>query len=132
MLGETGVTVVEDAFPDVRDEALEITRRYWRKPQLTGKEYDEMLWDWDRFHRRMLEAMAETDALLMPATTEPAPAWRESIDTDYVWQLAWSLTGSPAVVVPSGSRDGLPLAVQIVGRPFDDHLVLAIAGALGC
>jgi Asp-tRNA(Asn)/Glu-tRNA(Gln) amidotransferase A subunit family amidase len=78
----------------------------------------------------MLEAMVGTDALLMPATTEPAPAWRESLDTDYVWQLPWSLTGSPAVVAPYGSRDGLPLAIQIVSQPWNDHVVLAIAHQL--
>ena len=92
-------TVVDDAVPDVRDEALEITRRYWQRwkqPPLTGPEFEALLWDWDRFERKMLVAMAETDALLMPATTEVAPLWRESVDTDFVWQLPWSLTGSPA------------------------------------
>jgi amidase len=62
--------------------------------------------------------------------TEPAPLWRESIDTDYVWQLPWSLTGSPAVVVPVATRGGLPLAVQVVSRRWDDHVALAVAAAL--
>jgi amidase len=126
-LRRADATIVEDAIADVRDEALEITRRYWHRAQLTGSEAERLLWDWDRFQRKMLQAMAGVDALLMPATTEPAPPWRESIDTDYVWQLPWSLTGSPAVVAPVAFERGLPLAVQIVSKRWDDHVVLAVA-----
>lgn len=37
----------------------------------------------------------------------------------------FNVTGSPALSVCSGfSAAGLPLAMQIVGRPFEDHLVL--------
>jgi amidase len=50
---------------------------------------------------------------------------------------AWSycewfnLLGFPAVVVPMGrSKDGLPIGVQIVGRPWEDELVLAVASKL--
>jgi amidase len=124
-------TIVEPALPDVRDEALEITRRYWTRARLTGPENEQLLWDWDRFARRMAVAMHDVDALVMPAVTEPAPPWRESIDTDYVWQLPWSLTGSAAVVAPVGVEGGLPLAVQVVARRWDDHVALAVARALG-
>ena len=111
----------------MRDEALEITRRYWNRAQLDGRANEQLLWDWDRFQRRMLQCMAPIDALLVPATTEPAPPWRESIDTDYVWQLPWSLTGSPAVVLPVGSVGNLPVAVQVVAPRWNDHIVLAVA-----
>ena len=132
-LRSTVSTVVDDAVPDVRDEALEITRRYWQRwkqPPLTGPEFEALLWDWDRFERKMLVAMAETDALLLPATTEAAPMWRESVDTDFVWQLPWSLTGSPVVAMPYGTDGALPVAVQIVSQPWNDHIVLAVAHAL--
>lgn len=48
----------------------------------------------------------------------------------------WNVTGQPALAVPAGlSRDGLPLSVQLVGRPGGDALLLAVAaqleGALG-
>jgi Asp-tRNA(Asn)/Glu-tRNA(Gln) amidotransferase A subunit family amidase len=72
-------------------------------------------------------ALGPIDALLVPATTEPAPPWRESIDTDYVWQLPWRLTGAPAVVVPVGSVGNLPVAVQVVAPRWNDHIVLAVA-----
>jgi len=42
----------------------------------------------------------------------------------------FNLTGSPALSVCSGfSAAGLPLAMQIVGRPFQDDLVLRVGSA---
>lgn len=42
----------------------------------------------------------------------------------------FNVTGSPAIAVPCGfSRNGLPLGLQLAGRPFADGLVLAAAHA---
>jgi aspartyl-tRNA(Asn)/glutamyl-tRNA(Gln) amidotransferase subunit A len=42
----------------------------------------------------------------------------------------FNLTGSPAVTVPCGfSRDGLPIGLQLVGRPFDEARLLNLAYA---
>jgi amidase len=39
--------------------------------------------------------------------------------------------GAPAIVLPVGqSSDGLPIGVQVAGRPFDDELVLHVAGLI--
>jgi Asp-tRNA(Asn)/Glu-tRNA(Gln) amidotransferase A subunit family amidase len=50
---------------------------------------------------------------------------------------AWSYTewfnllGNPAAVVPvSHSAEGLPIGVQIVGRPWEEEQVLAVAAVL--
>jgi amidase len=115
------------AIADVRDEAMDVTRRYWDRAALSGPENVRLLWDWDRFRRRMLSLTADVDIVISPATEGVAPPWRESIDTDYQWMLPWSLTGAPAVVVPVETRDGLPLAVQIAGPPWQDHVALAAA-----
>lgn len=43
----------------------------------------------------------------------------------------FNLLASPAAVVPVGaSPEGLPIGVQIAGAPFQDELVLTVAGAL--
>jgi amidase len=122
-----GAAIVDDQVPDVRDEALELTRRYWARAELTGPEYVRVLWDWDRFRRRMLAVTAGIDVVVCPAAAEPAPPWREWSETDYQWTLQWSLTGAPVVVVPVGTQGGLPVAVQVVGRPWQDHVALAAA-----
>ena len=41
-----------------------------------------------------------------------------------------TITGGPAIAVPCGfSKDGLPVGMQIIGRPFDEETVLRVAHA---
>jgi amidase len=129
-LAEAGAVIVLERLPDVRDQALELTRRHWGRDGLTGAEHARLLWDWDRFRRRMLAATAGIDVLVTPATEGPAPPWRESAEGDYQWLLPWSLTGAPVVAVPVGTQDGLPVAVQVIARPWEDHVALAAAGLI--
>ena len=59
--------------------------------------------------------------------------------TDYrsvsFWQkpsllTAWNVTGQPVLALPNGfGRGGLPLGMQIVGRPFDEATILRIGHA---
>ena len=43
----------------------------------------------------------------------------------------FNLLGNPAAVVPVGrSPEGLPIGVQIVGRPWEEEQVLSVAAAL--
>jgi amidase len=49
----------------------------------------------------------------------------------YPYAVSWNHTGQPAAAVPAGlSADGLPLAVQIVGRPDDEATLLSLAAQL--
>lgn len=42
--------------------------------------------------------------------------------------VMWNMTGQPAAVVPWGfDTDGLPLSVQLVGRPYDEATLLALS-----
>jgi aspartyl-tRNA(Asn)/glutamyl-tRNA(Gln) amidotransferase subunit A len=42
----------------------------------------------------------------------------------------WNATGSPALVVPMGfTRAGLPLSLQIAGRPFEEALLFRVGDA---
>jgi len=82
------------------------------------------------------------DVLLTP--TIPEPAWRllrweghgASVTTNGVAPIVafttiWNVTGQPAASVPAGlSEDGLPLAVQLIGRPHDETTLLSLAAQL--
>src|SRR5262249_45979498 len=45
-------------------------------------------------------------------------------------RMPFNVAGAPAISVPTGfSREGLPLAMQITGRAFDEAMVYRIADA---
>ncbi len=49
----------------------------------------------------------------------------------YPYCVPWNHLGNPAMSVPMGfAADGLPLAVQIIGRPGDESTLLSLAGQL--
>jgi aspartyl-tRNA(Asn)/glutamyl-tRNA(Gln) amidotransferase subunit A len=77
-------------------------------------------------------SMHEVDVLVMPSWGEPAAEFGEeaSLRLDASFTMPFNVTGSPALSVCSGfSADGLPLSMQIVGRHFEDHLVLKVGHA---
>jgi aspartyl-tRNA(Asn)/glutamyl-tRNA(Gln) amidotransferase subunit A len=84
-----------------------------------------------REHQKQLSSetaacLQEFDALLLPATTGPAPDAKTTGDPAF--NSPWSYTGLPVVSLPSGqSSNGLPLAVQLVGRPWSEADLLAVA-----
>lgn len=91
---------------------------------------------------RIASVFDDHDALLAPVTAAPAvPAGvmegRGAIAT-YLWEtgwvpftILWNITGQPAASVPAGhTADGLPVAVQLVGRPGDESTILSLAAEL--
>ncbi len=100
-----------------------------------------LLYTWllrDELRNQVLAQMQVVPILLCPAAAIPAfrhgeRVWK--VDGKTVKYLdAWSYTewfnllGNPGAVVPVGqSPEGLPIAVQIVGRPWEEELVLAVA-----
>lgn len=101
----------------------------------------EFLEAWDArdvLRAKLLEHMREYRALICPVASIPAfrhgeRSWmidgREvTYPKAFSYCQAFNLLGNPSVVVPAGRSDeGLPIGVQIVGRPFDDRLILALA-----
>jgi aspartyl-tRNA(Asn)/glutamyl-tRNA(Gln) amidotransferase subunit A len=87
------------------------------------------------------EVFARVDALVLPVIPEPAPTYESNevggVEAKVARMGRFSrLTrpinglGLPALSVPCGlSRSGLPLALQIVGRPFDETTVLRFGQA---
>jgi len=49
----------------------------------------------------------------------------------FTYSQVFNLLGNPAAAVPVGvSPEGLPIGVQIVGRPWDEERVLAVASCV--
>jgi aspartyl-tRNA(Asn)/glutamyl-tRNA(Gln) amidotransferase subunit A len=79
-----------------------------------------------RLSSEMLDCFAGIDALLTPATTGPAPD--AATTGNPAFNSPWSYTGLPTVSLPSGrSSDGLPLSIQLVGEPWDEPALFAVA-----
>lgn len=68
----------------------------------------------------------EFDCILTPVTTGTAPYGLEDTGSSMFCAL-WTLCGLPAISIPAGNENGLPLAVQFVGNRGRDAKLLAIA-----
>jgi aspartyl-tRNA(Asn)/glutamyl-tRNA(Gln) amidotransferase subunit A len=91
-----------------------------------------------------LKVMTGYDALLVPTTIIPAPLLDQTTvninrDTIEVYHAlsrlttAFDITGLPALNVPAGfvevEKDKLPVGVQLIGKPFDEEMLLRISHA---
>ena len=91
------------------------------------------LTDIDNYRLEMLEFMADYDVIIGPAMPTAAKPHHHGLVEirDFSHLMAHNLTGWPAVVVRCGtSKEGLPVGVQVVARPFQDATALAVAGHL--
>ena len=94
--------------------------------------------------QQVLDAFKEVDILIQPTSSGPAgkldfntgvaskeEAARALVEGSY--RGPYSLSGAPALSIPCGFTDpgegGLPLALQIAGKPFDEGRVLNVAYA---
>ena len=66
------------------------------------------------------------DLVLTPSAPGAAPPGLETTG-DPVFNRTWTLLGTPCVHLPTATDDGLPVGVQLVGRPGDDGRFLAMA-----
>jgi aspartyl-tRNA(Asn)/glutamyl-tRNA(Gln) amidotransferase subunit A len=87
--------------------------------------------------RRDFEAaLGRYDALVGPVTPTAAFRLGEKVDDPLqmylsdVYTVPVNLAGLPAVSVPCGTAGGLPVGLQVIGRPFDEATVLRVAHAV--
>ena len=83
------------------------------------------------------DAFAKVDALLTPTAPSAAFAQGENMDdpvTMYlndVFTVPASMAGVPGLSVPAGlDARGLPLGLQVIGRPFDEETVFAVGAEI--
>jgi amidase len=92
--------------------------------------------------RRLLSIFDRCDVVIMPVTGETAVEvgrWDgqgalrtvTGMSRTYPYTGPWNHLGNPAASVPIGlSKRGMPLAVQLVGRPKDEVTLLSLAAQL--
>lgn len=134
---------LEDLYRKSRSEgfAREVKRRILLGTHVLSAGYRENYYQKAARVRTLIdhdfaEAFNCCDLILTP--TAPAPAFRfgEKAHTPLamylsdVFTVPASLAGLPAVAIPCGfSEQGLPLGMQIIGRRFAEHDVIALAHA---
>jgi Asp-tRNA(Asn)/Glu-tRNA(Gln) amidotransferase A subunit family amidase len=92
----------------------------------------------DILRAKIIKQMRDVPILLSPVCATPAfrhgeGNWRPGCGyRDTMRHAQWlNLAGFPGVSVPMGfSAEGLPIGVQVIGRPNEDELVLAVAEIL--
>jgi len=81
---------------------------------------------------------AGVDAILTPATPSAAFGIGEKADADPVemylndvFTVTVNMAGLPGIAVPAGlSAEGLPLGLQLIGRPFDEETLFTLGSAI--
>jgi amidase len=103
---------------------------------------ERLLRSQERLAERLGRLFNDHDVLLTPMMSEPAVPTGimegRGATATYFWEsgwvpftILWNVTGQPAASVPIGfSSHGLPLAVQIVGRPNQESTLLSLAAQL--
>jgi Asp-tRNA(Asn)/Glu-tRNA(Gln) amidotransferase A subunit family amidase len=91
-----------------------------------------------RLTRELVALMADVDVIITPTTATTAPVIPEAtlpdgdsnlpvVDALMRFVRLANLTGCPALSVPSGfDSAGLPVGVHLMGRPYEEHLLLRL------
>jgi len=143
IFGRAGEFVLKPFIGDREADLSPILREFISivaaDPPLTLERLIETLLERDRVRGQLLAEMERFPVLLCPVCAVPAfrhgeRSWRVDGQTvNYLDAMSytqwWNIMGNPAAVVPVGrSPEGLPIGVQVVGRPWEEELVLRVAG----
>ncbi|MEA2121950.1 MAG: Glutamyl-tRNA(Gln) amidotransferase subunit A [Dehalococcoides mccartyi] len=83
-------------------------------------------------------AFEKYDALITPTTPNLPFSIGEKLSDPFEMYMCDTCTipiniaGLPAISIPAGFVDGLPVGLQIIGKPFADQTIMRIAHAFQC
>ncbi len=119
-----------------------IRAMFERARRITAMEYSRSLRSIERLRAQVVDFFERYDVLLTPTTAFPAFALRQppvqkvareevaTYASAVLLTVLANLTGQPAASVPCGfSADGLPVGLQIIGRPGEDATILQVSAA---
>ena len=143
--GEMNAPFIRQMIEGREDEAHPIGTEWVdtvpRDRNITGVEVVEKFAIRDRMRAALLEQMQEFPVILSPACGVPAWHHRERrwhTDEKDIGLLEammpvtlFNITSLPAVTIPFGmTDDGIPVGIQIAGRPYEEEVILEIAQIL--
>ena len=121
--------VVHD-LAEGREAELHWTLRESLGPRPSHEQVLANLAERDRLRESLLRQMEEMPVIVMPVCGITAFRHREprGLFKAIMPAVLANVFGLPAVTVPMGlSTSGMPIGVQLLGRPFEDELLLEIA-----
>ena len=142
LFGRAGQIALRPSYQERESELSPILQGFIAivrsEPQLTLDEFMSTLLERDAIRARFLRQMERYPILICPVCAVPAFShgerrWRvDGRTVEYLDAMSYcqwfNALGNPAVVVPVGrSPEGLPIGVQVIGRPYEEEIVLAIA-----
>ncbi|MGD0073672.1 MAG: amidase [Candidatus Binataceae bacterium] len=124
--------------PTLMDPVVREFRDYGLK--ISAAEYLGAVMRMHNQSREIVQSLVAYDALLTPTLTRPAvplgtlPSasgrYMEELWSWLPFTFPFNATGQPAFSVPNGfTKAGLPIGLQIVGRPADEATIISIAAA---
>ncbi len=121
-------TYHRDRFRELREQyPPNIRARIDKGLSIYGSEYVDAVRVRTAFQQELSQALATVDAAILPTAPSSAPEGLASTGSP-VFCVPWSMAGFPAITIPSGLDDlGLPLAIQIGTKPYEDEMLLSVA-----
>jgi aspartyl-tRNA(Asn)/glutamyl-tRNA(Gln) amidotransferase subunit A len=133
---------LNDLYTRSRSEAFgaEVKRRILLGTHVLSSGYYDAYYNQAQKVRRLIrdhlcQALTSVDAILLPTT--PGPAFTLNANPDPtamyladIFTTPASLAGLPALSLPFGQENGLPLGIQLIGRHFDETRLLQLGHQL--
>jgi aspartyl-tRNA(Asn)/glutamyl-tRNA(Gln) amidotransferase subunit A len=106
--------------------------------EIPAKEYLKAMRIRSLIQTAFRDLLADVDVLLAPSRLGPAPKITQPLDRPLndrpqpkdrgltALIPAGNLAGLPALSLPCGFADGMPIAIQLVGRPYSENTLLSI------
>ncbi len=142
MFGELPARITKELIAgrehDAHWSGTEFLKKALELPEPTSRRVLEILAERDRIRCEFLRQMEQVPVLLLPACGIAAFRHRERrwpTDGKSIGMFqammpatAFNLLGLPGVVIPFGrSAEGLPIGVQLVGKPYSEEMLLDLA-----
>jgi amidase len=100
----------------------------------TGTEFARRWAQWDSYIASLMKFFGKYDAVLCPVYTQAALKHGQSVTDEnflgFSYTMAWNVAGFPAATVRCSEKDGLPINVQVVAKPWREMAALQVCKRL--